>query len=188
MDHGDSDRLDKNHSHFILVKKNNESNDDSTANLKDWSTKEFKNDITNSLNEEFLSLSIILNGKTEALKTIIFSLNNNIPVLLIRETNGAADLVSNIIDEFNKLSFDEKLLVGLQQDEQAQEKFLRKFTEEIEQEQIDSNDLKTIIHLYHKLRKEGKTILINSLSFESNQEFESTILETLSLANSNCLT
>ena len=55
-----------------------------------------------------ISIVIVLNGDNKTLETIIDSLENNIPVLLIRETRGASDLLANVIEQHNGLSFEGK--------------------------------------------------------------------------------
>jgi hypothetical protein len=47
-----------------------------------------------------LCITIVLNGDKSVLKTVLSSVESGIPVLLIRESRGAADLLANLIDKF----------------------------------------------------------------------------------------
>ena len=48
-----------------------------------------------------LCITIVLNGDKSVIETILSSVESGIPVLLIRESKGAADLLANLIDKFS---------------------------------------------------------------------------------------
>jgi hypothetical protein len=55
-----------------------------------------------------ISILIVLNGDNKTLEIILDSLENNIPVLLIRETKGVADLLASLIDKYNEQPYEGK--------------------------------------------------------------------------------
>jgi len=105
------------------------------------------------------------------------SIENNIGVLLIRESGGAADLLSNIIDKFNELNFDEKTLM-LNKDE-----FYEQFKKEINRGKFNLDLIKKIVILHHDKLEEDIN-LINSVLFE-NESLETAVLKTIENSNSN---
>ena len=123
-------------------------------------------------------VSIIINGNEQTLETILESMENNICVLLIRESKGAADLLSNIIDKLNELKFEEKNSILNKNDE-----FYNQFENEIKRGNFNLETIKKIINLYHNEIEENNTILINSVLFE-NESLETALLKTLTNANS----
>jgi hypothetical protein len=123
-------------------------------------------------------VSIIINGNEQTLETILESMENNICVLLIRESKGAADLLSNIIDKLNELKFEEKKSILNKNDE-----FYNQFENEIKRGNFNLETIKKIINLYHNEIEENNTILINSVLFE-NESLETALLKTLTNANS----
>ncbi len=123
-------------------------------------------------------VSIIINGNEQTLETILESMENNICVLLIRESKGAADLLSNIIDKLNELKFEEKNSILNKNDE-----FYNQFENEIKRGNFNLETIKKIINLYHDQIEENNIILINSVLFE-NESLETALLKTLTNANS----
>jgi hypothetical protein len=105
-------------------------------------------------------------------------MENNICVLLIRESKGAADLLSNIIDKLNELKFEEKNSILNKNDE-----FYNQFENEIKRGNFNLETIKKIINLYHNEIEENNTILINSVLFE-NESLETALLKTITNANS----
>ncbi len=105
-------------------------------------------------------------------------MENNICVLLIRESKGAADLLSNIIDKLNELKFEEKNSILNKNDE-----FYNQFENEIKRGNFNLETIKKIINLYHDQIEENNIILINSVLFE-NESLETALLKTLTNANS----
>jgi arginine repressor len=55
-----------------------------------------------------ITILIVLNGDNKTLEIILDSLENNIPVLLIRETKGVADLLASLIDKYNEQPYEGK--------------------------------------------------------------------------------
>jgi len=117
-------------------------------------------------------VSIIINGNEQTLETIL------ICVLLIRESKGAADLLSNIIDKLNELKFEEKNSILNKNNE-----FYNQFENEIKRGNFSLETIKKIINLYHDQIEENNIILINSVLFE-NESLETALLKTLTNANS----
>ena len=105
-------------------------------------------------------------------------MENNICVLLIRESKGAADLLSNIIDKLNELKFEEKNSILNKNDE-----FYNQFENEIKRGNFNLETIKKIINLYHNEIEENNTILINSVLF-ANESLETALLKTITNANS----
>ena len=122
-------------------------------------------------------VSIIINGNEQTLETILESMENNISVLLIRESKGAADLLSNIIDKLNELKFEEKNSI-LNNNE-----FYNQFENEIKRGNFNLETIKKIINLYHDQIEQNNIILINSVLFE-NESLETDLLKTITNANS----
>ena len=122
-------------------------------------------------------VSIIINGNEQTLETILESMENNISVLLIRESKGAADLLSNIIDKLNELKFEEKNSI-LDNNE-----FYNQFENEIKRGNFNLETIKKIINLYHDQIEQNNIILINSVLFE-NESLETALLKTITNANS----
>ena len=105
-------------------------------------------------------------------------MENNICVLLIRESKGAAHLLSNIIDKLNELKFEEKNSILNKNDE-----FYNQFENEIKRGNFNLETIKKIINLYHDQIEENNIILINSVLFE-NESLETALLKTITNANS----
>ena len=122
-------------------------------------------------------VSIIINGNEQTLETILESMENKISVLLIRESKGAADLLSNIIDKLNELKFEEKNSI-LDNNE-----FYNQFENEIKRGNFNLETIKKIINLYHDQIEQNNIILINSVLFE-NESLETALLKTITNANS----
>jgi hypothetical protein len=122
-------------------------------------------------------VSIIINGNEQTLETILESMENKISVLLIRESKGAADLLSNIIDKLNELKFEEKNSI-LNNNE-----FYNQFENEIKRGNFNLETIKKIINLYHDQIEQNNIILINSVLFE-NESLETALLKTITNANS----
>ena len=122
-------------------------------------------------------VSIIINGNEQTLETILESMENKISVLLIRESRGAADLLSNIIDKFNELKFEEKNSIL------NNNQFYDQFKGEIKRGNFNVETIKKIINLYHDTIEQNNIILINSVLFE-NESLETALLKTITNANS----
>ena len=122
-------------------------------------------------------VSIIINGNEQTLETILESMENKISVLLIRESRGAADLLSNIIDKFNELKFEEKNSIL------NNNQFYDQFKGEIKRGNFNVETIKKIINLYHDQIEQNNIILINSVLFE-NESLETALLKTITNANS----
>lgn len=122
-------------------------------------------------------VSIIINGNEQTLETILESMENKISVLLIRESKGAADLLSNIIDKLNELKFEQKNSI-LDNNE-----FYNQFENEIKRGNFNLETIKKIINLYHDQIEQNNIILINSVLFE-NESLETALLKTITNANS----
>lgn len=122
-------------------------------------------------------VSIIINGNEQTLETILESMENKISVLLIRESKGAADLLSNIIDKLNELKFEQKNSI-LNNNE-----FYNQFENEIKRGNFNLETIKKIINLYHDQIEQNNIILINSVLFE-NESLETALLKTITNANS----
>jgi hypothetical protein len=120
---------------------------------------------------------LVINGNEQTLETILESMENNISVLLIRESKGAADLLSNIIDKLNELKFEEKNSI-LDNNE-----FYNQFENEIKRGNFNLETIKKIINLYHDQIEQNNIILINSVLFE-NESLETALLKTITNANS----
>lgn len=120
---------------------------------------------------------LVINGNEQTLETILESMENKISVLLIRESKGAADLLSNIIDKLNELKFEQKNSI-LNNNE-----FYNQFENEIKRGNFNLETIKKIINLYHDQIEQNNIILINSVLFE-NESLETALLKTITNANS----
>ena len=120
---------------------------------------------------------LVINGNEQTLETILESMKNKISVLLIRESRGAADLLSYIIDKLNELKFEEKNSF-LNNNE-----FYNQFEGEIKRGNFNVETIKKIINLYHDTIEQNNIILINSVLFE-NESLETALLKTITNANS----
>ena len=120
---------------------------------------------------------LVINGNEQTLETILESMKNKISVLLIRESRGAADLLSNIIDKFNELKFEEKNSIL------NNNQFYDQFNGEIKRGNFNVETIKKIINLYHDTIEQNNIILINSVLFE-NESLETALLKTITNANS----
>lgn len=120
---------------------------------------------------------LVINGNEQTLETILESMENKISVLLIRESKGAADLLSNIIDKLNELKFEQKNSI-LDNNE-----FYNQFENEIKRGNFNLETIKKIINLYHDQIEQNNIILINSVLFE-NESLETALLKTITNANS----
>ncbi len=98
-------------------------------------------------------------------------------VLLIRESRGAADLLSNIIFKFNQLKFNKKKLIS------TNDQFYEQFEGEINEGHFSLDLIKQIVNLYHDRVQEDNVILINSVLFE-NESLETAVLKTITNSNS----
>jgi hypothetical protein len=120
---------------------------------------------------------IVINGDSKILETILESMRINMGVLLIRESRGAADLLSNIIFKFNQLKFNKKKLIS------TNDQFYEQFEGEINEGHFSLDLIKQIVNLYHDRVQEDNVILINSVLFE-NESLETAVLKTITNSNS----
>jgi len=166
--------LDPNHSHFIFVKKLND----------EYASHEFRSELMKKLfQSDELCITIVLNGDKSVLKTVLSSVESGIPVLLIRESRGAADLLANLIDKFKDLSFEEKNLLASKHDKDLEEKFYKQFEKEIQKGSYDLDDIKRLIQLYYNSIEENNVISINAFELADDIDLEIAVLKTLSDGN-----
>jgi hypothetical protein len=127
-----------------------------------------------------------LNGSQTVIKSVLNSLENGIPVLLIRESKGVADLLAHLIDKYNELSFEEKdSLTTVGKENELEETFYKPFAKEILKCSYDLNDIKQIIQVYHNSIQESNVVLMNAFELGDENDLEIAILQTLSQGNSN---
>ena len=130
-----------------------------------------------------LCITIVLNGDKSVIKTILSSVESGIPVLLIRESKGAADLLANLIDKFKELLFEEKDLFASKQDKDLEDKFYKPFEKEIQKGSYDLDQIKRLIQLYYNSIEENNVVLINAFELGDEIDLELAVLETLSDGN-----
>jgi len=150
----------------------------------EYASHEFRSELMKKLfQSDELCITIVLNGDKSVLKTVLSSVESGIPVLLIRESRGAADLLANLIDKFKDLSFEEKNLLASKHDKDLEEKFYKQFEKEIQKGSYDLDDIKRLIQLYYNSIEENNVILINAFELADDIDLEIAVLKTLSDGN-----
>ena len=126
---------------------------------------------------------IAMNGATDIIESTLFSLQNKVPTILIRDSRGATDLLANIIDKYNELSLDDKSLLATEKEIDFVDKFYKQFEKEITKEKYELDTIKNIVNLFHEQIEENNILLISILNFDEC-DLETAILKALSKGNS----